>query len=1114
MYPDSDYDEGSSERQDSSEPVTPSSPYPTTPGFPSPTLFHSPANSSCPSSPFAGPGPGSPHFERSGSQRRSRSASFGAGSSNIQVYVRARPFSAKELEKDAKPILCMDGGEIELLDPKIDGKVRGTYRYTAAFDSTDPEAPNFAGQKAVYDVMGKQILDNVFEGYNACLLAYGQTGSGKTYTMMGSLTGQDVGIIPRLCAHLFARIEAIKALRPASFQVEAMYCEIYNEKVKDLLAPKGKSGPSLKIRQSGKAGTVVEGLSGHPVQNMEGVLRLIHRGNERRTTAATDLNDQSSRSHAVFTLHVTQIRIQARGADQVQTKEIKSLVHLVDLAGSERIKLSGVKGQQLEEAKNINLSLSTLGRVIECLVQSANTGKALEAPYRESALTWMLRNSFGGNSKTIMVATVSPSANSFEETQSTLRYASRAKKVVNKAVVNVREEVKLMSDLQFEIDDLRNQLQDVLPQELMEQEERIASLSEQLHFFQQMATELQDQTESVKQQWALSAKEKEEQLVREAAERERLQRQYEALEREHQQALHQRQEHVSRLQSELADRENAIRELTESQLAECHARISELERQGADFRGREVYQNNRIHQLQTELEMARYEVRDLHSLLEERDAYIATLEAPSVRLAAADAVLAEVQRDRDRLVEALHSASLQAAMAEAQMGQLRLHRDDLEARLGELLAEGRGREERLTELTAEAREAEKRLAVLECQKVQAELQRTEAAASLQEAQRELEAAQRQRMELLRQRELDLERIRALEVELRSSRRAEQTAGQARDSLEDELKRQQELVKTLQANGAVTDARLTELQRERDRLRDTLCSASSDSTVAATQVAALRAHREQLEGRVKELLEETSAKDAKVNALLRESMDLSKRLAVLECERTEAGMQHAQAGVMLQKAEQALEEVNLHRAELLRKLDTERAQASKLEAKLKNLQRSEQDLRRKADTLQEQATTARQAEQQARQEVEGLRQELAALREAHATNETRRASAAALQHQAADAEGRAARAEQEAERLRQRLERWAGHTSALLLTLHQDGGRALRTAECEQRQGLHRLATDARCRLQLERKCADLTSENERLRAEAAREAAAAAEEAAAQRREAEALHRAAEQEKA
>ena len=229
--------------------------------------------------------------------------------------------------------------------------------------------------------------------------------------------------------------------------------------VRDLLA-KGSQREGLKVRMHPQHGTYVDGLSTKAVTNAESTIKLIAKGNDRRSTAATKMNNASSRSHAIFTLHVIQYTVQPPGGAHgpgpaaYQHKAITSKVHLVDLAGSERVKCSEVKGAQLEEAKSINSSLSTLGRVITTL---ADRYTGVTPAYRESMLTWVLMNSFGGNSRTVMIATVSPSASHYDETLNTLRYARCACKVVNIARVNVQN-VTALEDLETEIGDLPQQV--------------------------------------------------------------------------------------------------------------------------------------------------------------------------------------------------------------------------------------------------------------------------------------------------------------------------------------------------------------------------------------------------------------------------------------------------------------------------------------------------------------------------------------------------------------------------------------------------------------------------------------------------------------------------------
>uniref|UniRef100_A0A8C5EQ94 Kinesin family member 13A n=1 Tax=Gouania willdenowi TaxID=441366 RepID=A0A8C5EQ94_GOUWI len=308
------------------------------------------------------------------------------------------------------------------------------------------------GQEVVFKCLGEGILENAFQGYNACIFAYGQTGSGKSFSMMGN--GELPGLIPRLCCSLFERVH-IEANEAHSFKVEVSFMEIYNEKVRDLLDPKG-SRQSLKVREHKVLGPYVDGLSLLAVTSFEDIEVLMSEGNKSRTVAATNMNEESSRSHAVFSIIVTQTLYDLQSGN---SGEKVSKMSLVDLAGSERVSKTGAAGERLKEGSNINKSLTTLGCVISALAdQSAGKGKAKFVPYRDSVLTWLLKDNLGGNSKTAMIATVSPAADNYEETLSTLRYADRAKRIVNHAVVNEDPNARIIRELREEVEKLKVQL--------------------------------------------------------------------------------------------------------------------------------------------------------------------------------------------------------------------------------------------------------------------------------------------------------------------------------------------------------------------------------------------------------------------------------------------------------------------------------------------------------------------------------------------------------------------------------------------------------------------------------------------------------------------------------
>lgn len=310
---------------------------------------------------------------------------------------------------------------------------------------------NYGGddsQELLFNQLGQPLIDHAFSGFNNCILAYGQTGSGKSYTMTGNIS--DEGLIPRIGRSLFERIDQGKNNEQLKFKVEVSYLEIYNEKVRDLLNPRNTN---LRVREHPSTGPYVEDLSSLVVSDFSEVKSLISEGNKTRTVAATEMNQTSSRSHAVFTIVLTQI---VYDETTNLTSEKRSRINLVDLAGSERSSTANTTGIRLKEGADINKSLATLGRVISALADSCSKTKtAPRVPYRDSVLTWLLKDSLGGNSMTTMVATVAPSSNNYEQSISTLRFANWAKKIENKAVVNEDPNAKLIRELKQELEMLK-----------------------------------------------------------------------------------------------------------------------------------------------------------------------------------------------------------------------------------------------------------------------------------------------------------------------------------------------------------------------------------------------------------------------------------------------------------------------------------------------------------------------------------------------------------------------------------------------------------------------------------------------------------------------------------
>ncbi|XP_058496217.1 kinesin-like protein KIF16B isoform X1 [Solea solea] len=378
---------------------------------------------------------------------------------SVRVAVRVRPMDRREKDLTAKCIIKMEGTKTSITNLKIPDGIGGdsmrdrtkTFTYDFSYDSSDSHSSKFVSQEKVFRDLGVDVLKAAFEGYNACVFAYGQTGSGKSYTMMGN--PGDAGLIPRICEGLFSRISDATRWDVASFRTEVSYLEIYNERVRDLLRRKSTQTYNLRVREHPKDGPYVEDLSKHLVQNYSDVEELMEAGNLNRTTASTGMNDVSSRSHAIFTVNFTQAKFDAQ-----MPSETVSKIHLVDLAGSERADATGATGVRLKEGGNINKSLVTLGNVISALADMTQDGlntnlkkKSVFVPYRDSVLTWLLKDSLGGNSKTIMIATVSPADVNYGETLSTLRYANRAKNIINKPTINEDSNVRLIGELRAEI---------------------------------------------------------------------------------------------------------------------------------------------------------------------------------------------------------------------------------------------------------------------------------------------------------------------------------------------------------------------------------------------------------------------------------------------------------------------------------------------------------------------------------------------------------------------------------------------------------------------------------------------------------------------------------------
>ena len=354
-----------------------------------------------------------------------------SNAANVKVIARFRPMNELEKSSGNEQVVVFTSPTSLQFNSS---REKNVYRFN--FDRIFPPSST---QEDIYSFGVKEIIDSVLNGYNGTVLAYGQTSSGKTYTMQGEMESYDTqGIIPRMVSHVFKHIYKTEG---TDFILKVSMIEIYQEKIRDLL---DISRINLNIREDNIKGIYVDGCSERYVGNEQDVLNLLELGSSNRAQAATNMNEHSSRSHSIFILSINQTNKKEGGS------KIGKL-YLVDLAGSEKISKTGATGHTLEEAKIINKSLTTLGRVINNLTD----GKSTHVPYRESKLTRVLQESLGGNSKTCLIITCSPSIYNESESLSTLRFGERAKKIKNKPKIN--KEITV-AELQRLVEQLKDNL--------------------------------------------------------------------------------------------------------------------------------------------------------------------------------------------------------------------------------------------------------------------------------------------------------------------------------------------------------------------------------------------------------------------------------------------------------------------------------------------------------------------------------------------------------------------------------------------------------------------------------------------------------------------------------
>nr|XP_045584497.1 kinesin-like protein KIF21A [Procambarus clarkii] len=421
--------------------------------------------------------------------------------SSVRVAIRIRPQIARELIEMCRVCTSVTPGE-----PQVWLGSDKAFTYDYVFDMG-------TNQSQVYTTCVEGLVEGCFEGYNATVLAYGQTGSGKTYTMGTGLevdNGEDVvGIIPRAVHHLFRGIEERRAAAqesdtpPPDFKVTAHFMELYNEEIIDLFEPsfKGSGKGGIRIHEDAGGGIYVTGVSTRNVSSLEETMQCLRAGALSRTTGSTNMNTQSSRSHAIFTLLVKQQRIAPvqdveNPEDIPEFETLTAKFHFVDLAGSERLKRTGATGERAREGISINCGLLALGNVISALGDVSK--RASHVPYRDSKLTRLLQDSLGGNSQTLMIACISPSDTDFMETLNTLKYANRARNIKNRVMVNQDKASKAIAILRQEIQQLRIELMEYKQGKRVVGEDGSEAVNDMYHENQMLSSEINNMRTRIK----------------------------------------------------------------------------------------------------------------------------------------------------------------------------------------------------------------------------------------------------------------------------------------------------------------------------------------------------------------------------------------------------------------------------------------------------------------------------------------------------------------------------------------------------------------------------------------------------------------------------------------
>lgn len=695
------------------------------------------------------------------------------GGNNIRVAVRIRPFNARELgesEKGSADAFDVVGksvvikGSADAMSSSEYTRAGRTFNFDEVFSSTDSESKGDATQQTIFEGIGVPILENALDAYNGCLLAYGQTGSGKSHSVLGDASSEsEKGILPRACERLFQMVEKRKADseragEPMQTAILASYLEIYQEKMYDLLV---SDRSDLQVRLHKDLGPHVPGLTQTPVASMQDVQDLLDFGAKHRAVGATCMNATSSRSHAVFT-----VDLRITSSIDGGTRDMQSKVNFVDLAGSEKQKKTGATGERLQEGIAINQSLSALSRVIQAL--SGSAGKGAQPPFRESKLTLLLKDALSGNSRTVLLACISPSRFNLEESVSTLEFASRCKMIKTNAKKNEQDKQELIESLTAEKERIAIQLQEEasmrerLQAELEKEmevsranQERALKIQMEKEDIERQLRELEAQAHSSKQEEA-RAKATEEQLKRK---QEELRLQTEDMKVEH-------EAKAQEMQRQLQDKEELARHDQRLKEAELLRLQEEKECQLAEAEeGRKkalaALEESARRQEEEQRAWARKNEETVRRALEledklDRQAQVAQADSEErQRLERIRQDLEKERRDRrEQYLREVESLSEEKTWAEAQLRELLSERREVETRQAEELAREEERQAQERErLRMEGEELDEKHRLLREKAAQATAEaekRERAMAELKEKERQL--ATRLREEEERRRE--------------------------------------------------------------------------------------------------------------------------------------------------------------------------------------------------------------------------------------------------------------------------------------------------------------------------------------------------------------------------